>query len=102
MRIGVNRKIKRLNPILGPFSSYLEIDFGPANTRIYMIGPQNSYSDVTFPIIMSPVLKHVKRPALGIDVALEGISKNKGVFYGPDVVDTLLRLKTSEIEVILG
>jgi response regulator RpfG family c-di-GMP phosphodiesterase len=50
---------------------------------------------------MSPVLKHVKRPTLGIDVALEGISKNKGVFYDPDVVDTLLRLKTSEIEKIL-
>ena len=51
---------------------------------------------------MSPVLNHVKRPALGIDVALEGISESKGVFYDPDVVDTLLRLKTSEIEKILG
>jgi response regulator RpfG family c-di-GMP phosphodiesterase len=41
------------------------------------------------------------RAALGIDVALEEISKNKGVFYDPEVVDALFRLKTSEIENIL-
>lgn len=32
------------------------------------------------------------RPALGIDKALEEISKNKGIFYDPDVVDVCLKL----------
>lgn len=41
------------------------------------------------------------RPALGIEKALEEISKNKGAFYDPEVVDALFRLKTSEIEKIL-
>ena len=41
------------------------------------------------------------RPALRIDVALEVISENKGVFYDPETVDALFRLKTSEIEKIL-
>jgi response regulator RpfG family c-di-GMP phosphodiesterase len=41
------------------------------------------------------------RPALGIEKALDEISKNKGVFYDPEVVDALLRLKISEIEKIL-
>ncbi|MFC1896522.1 HD domain-containing phosphohydrolase [Thermodesulfobacteriota bacterium] len=42
------------------------------------------------------------RAALGIEKALDEISKNRGVFYDPEVVDALLRLKTSEIEKILG
>ena len=41
------------------------------------------------------------RAALGIKKALDEISKNKEVFYDPDVVDALFRLKTSEIEKIL-
>jgi len=32
------------------------------------------------------------RPALGIDAALEEISKNKGILYDPEVVDACLRL----------
>jgi len=32
------------------------------------------------------------RPALGIDIALEEISKNRGVFYDPEVVDACLRI----------
>ena len=32
------------------------------------------------------------RPALGIDAALEEISKNKGIFYDPKVVDICLKL----------
>ncbi|MBA7534072.1 Sensor histidine kinase RcsC [subsurface metagenome] len=32
------------------------------------------------------------RPALGIDVALEEISKNKGIFYDPEVVDACIKL----------
>ena len=32
------------------------------------------------------------RPALGIDAALEEISKNKGVLYDPEVVDVCLKL----------
>jgi PAS domain S-box-containing protein/putative nucleotidyltransferase with HDIG domain len=32
------------------------------------------------------------RPALGIDKALEEISRNKGAFYDPEVVDACLRL----------
>jgi len=32
------------------------------------------------------------RPALGIDKALEEVSKNKGVFYDPQVVDACLKL----------
>ena len=32
------------------------------------------------------------RPALGIDVALEEISQDKGIFYDPEVVDACLRL----------
>ena len=32
------------------------------------------------------------RPALGIDAALEEISKNKGILYDPEVVDICLRL----------
>ncbi|MCJ7687104.1 MAG: response regulator [Desulfobacteraceae bacterium] len=32
------------------------------------------------------------RPALGIDVALEEISKNKGLLYDPEVVDACLKL----------
>jgi len=32
------------------------------------------------------------RPALGIDVVLEEISKNKGILYGPEVVDVCLKL----------
>ena len=32
------------------------------------------------------------RPALGIDKALEEISKNKGILYDPEVVDTCLKL----------
>ena len=32
------------------------------------------------------------RPALGIDVALEEISKNKGILYDPEVVDVCIRL----------
>ena len=31
-------------------------------------------------------------PALGIDVTLEEISKNKGILYDPEVVDTCLKL----------
>lgn len=41
------------------------------------------------------------RPALGIDKALDEISKNKGIFYDPEVADALLRLKKSEIEKML-
>ena len=41
------------------------------------------------------------RPALGIEKALDEISENKGVFYDPEVVSALFRLKTSEIEKIL-
>ncbi|MCK5462564.1 MAG: two-component system response regulator, partial [Bacteroidales bacterium] len=36
------------------------------------------------------------RPALGINVALEEITKNKGVFYDPDVVDACLKLFIEE------
>ena len=32
------------------------------------------------------------RPALGIDAALEEISKNRGIFYDPEIVDICLRL----------
>lgn len=32
------------------------------------------------------------RPALGIDAALEEISKNKGIFYDPEVVDVCIKL----------
>ena len=32
------------------------------------------------------------RPALGIDAALEEISKNRGILYDPEVVDACLRL----------
>jgi putative nucleotidyltransferase with HDIG domain len=32
------------------------------------------------------------RPALGIDKALKEISKNKGIFYDPEVVDACLKL----------
>jgi HD-GYP domain-containing protein (c-di-GMP phosphodiesterase class II) len=32
------------------------------------------------------------RPALGIDKALEEISKNKGILYDPEVVDACLKL----------
>jgi PAS domain S-box-containing protein len=32
------------------------------------------------------------RPALGIDKALEEISKNKGILYDPELVDTCLRI----------
>ena len=32
------------------------------------------------------------RPALGIDKALEEISKNKGILYDPEVVDVCIRL----------
>ena len=42
------------------------------------------------------------RPALGLEKALDEISKNKRVFYDPEVVDSLFRLKTSEIEKLLG
>jgi len=36
------------------------------------------------------------RPALGIDKALEEISRNKGILYDPEVVDTCLALFTEE------
>ena len=36
------------------------------------------------------------RPALGIDKALEEISKNKGILYDPQVVDTCLKLFTDK------
>ncbi len=32
------------------------------------------------------------RPALGIDKALEEISRNKGVFYDAEIVDVCLKL----------
>jgi HD-GYP domain-containing protein (c-di-GMP phosphodiesterase class II) len=32
------------------------------------------------------------RPALGIDVALDEITQNKGILYDPEVVDICLRL----------
>jgi HD-GYP domain-containing protein (c-di-GMP phosphodiesterase class II) len=32
------------------------------------------------------------RPSLGIDFALEEISRNKGILYDTDVVDACLRL----------
>ena len=32
------------------------------------------------------------RPGLGIDAALEEISKNRGILYDPEVVDACLRL----------
>ena len=32
------------------------------------------------------------RPALGIDVAIEEISKNRGILYDPEVADACLRL----------
>jgi len=39
------------------------------------------------------------RPALGIDAALEEISKNKGILYDPEVVDVCLKLfKEKEFE----
>lgn len=41
------------------------------------------------------------RPAFGIEKALDEISENKGIFYDPEVVDALFRLKASEIEKIL-
>jgi putative nucleotidyltransferase with HDIG domain len=36
------------------------------------------------------------RPALGIDIALEEISKNRGVFYDPEAVDACLRIFKEE------
>jgi HD-GYP domain-containing protein (c-di-GMP phosphodiesterase class II) len=36
------------------------------------------------------------RPALGIDKALEEISKNKGKLYDPDVVDACLAVFNSD------
>ncbi len=36
------------------------------------------------------------RPALGIDIALEEISKNRGIFYDPEVVDACLRIFKEE------
>ena len=36
------------------------------------------------------------RPALGLDKALEEISKNKGILYDPKVVDTCLKLFTEK------
>ena len=36
------------------------------------------------------------RPALGIDIALEEIEKNKGVVYDPEVVDACLRIFKEE------
>jgi len=36
------------------------------------------------------------RPALGIDAALEDISKNKGILYDPEVVDACLKLFKEE------
>lgn len=42
------------------------------------------------------------RPALGIEKALDEISKNKGIFYDPEVVEALLRLKKSELEKMLS
>ena len=36
------------------------------------------------------------RPALGIDIALERISKNRGVIYYPEVVDACLRIFKEE------
>ncbi len=32
------------------------------------------------------------RPALGMDAALEEISKNKGILYDPEVVDVYIKL----------
>jgi len=32
------------------------------------------------------------RPTLGVDKALEEISKNKGILYDPEVVDACLKL----------
>jgi len=32
------------------------------------------------------------RPALGIDAALEEISKNRGILYDPEVVDACIKL----------
>lgn len=42
------------------------------------------------------------RPALGVEKALNEISKNKGVFYEPEAVDALLSINTSEVENLLG
>jgi len=36
------------------------------------------------------------RPGLGIDKALEEISKNKGVLYDPQIVDTCVMLFTEK------
>ena len=36
------------------------------------------------------------RPALGIDMALEEISKNRGVIYDPEAVDACLRIFKEE------
>jgi len=36
------------------------------------------------------------RPALGLDKALEEISKNKGILYDPKVVDICLKLFTEK------
>jgi HD-GYP domain-containing protein (c-di-GMP phosphodiesterase class II) len=36
------------------------------------------------------------RPALGIEMALEEVSKNKGSLYDPDVVDACLELFTKK------
>jgi len=36
------------------------------------------------------------RPALGIDIALEEISKNRGVFYDPEVADACLKIFKEE------
>jgi len=37
------------------------------------------------------------RAALGLDVAMEEISKNKGILYDPDVVDTCSKLIKSGV-----
>ncbi|MBI4777941.1 hypothetical protein HY792_03345 [Candidatus Desantisbacteria bacterium] len=34
------------------------------------------------------------RPALGIDTAIEEITKNKGILYDPEVVDAVMTLLT--------
>jgi len=36
------------------------------------------------------------RPGLGIDKALEEISKNKGILYDPQIVDTCVMLFTEK------
>jgi len=47
-------------------------------------------------VVEAMVSRRPYRPALGIDKALEEISKNRGILYDPEVVDACLKLFTEK------